>query len=193
MAMITSSIEFEQVVALALVFVVVKLSSIKTGQLNIPHLLLNNLLMMFPTVESLEAMNPKRAGKRVKKSMKDVPIARKHRTVGDRVNAMEFEIEKIQQGMLTKFAGWDIYDNMVLFCFVSAFGFALVEGWRLAALLAGLDPRSSGGCDGGNQILILEKAASRRQKYEIFTWVVLASLSYASSCPHQFMYSRLKR
>ena len=171
----------EQIVALIFVFVVVKFSSIKTAQYNIPHMLLNDLLLMFPSVESLEAMNPKRVGKRVKKSMKDAPIARKHKTVGDRVHAMEFEIERVKQGMLIKFAGWDNFDNMVLFCILSVFGVALIEGWRMVALFSGLDPRDSGGCADRNQIMVREAAAQRRQKYELFTWVVFMSLSYASS------------
>ncbi|GMH53336.1 hypothetical protein TrST_g1269 [Triparma strigata] len=184
---ILDSFELEQVIALVATFVIVKLSSIKTGEFNLPHLFLNDLILMFPSVACLEGMNDKAKGKRVKKSQKNAPVVRKFKTVGDRVNAMEFEIERVQQGQMLQFAGWDIFDNMILFCFISIVGFCLIEGWRWMYMM-----RKLGDCGTQSQLSLHEDAALRRTKYEPFTYIIFASLGYASNCPHQAMYSKMK-
>jgi hypothetical protein len=99
MPLLTDVLGLEQIAALCLHFVVTKVSGIDS--FNLPHILLNNLIFLFPTKESLNALN----GPRQHKRSKEKQNVKKHRTVADRINALQFESEKIQQAMCINFAG----------------------------------------------------------------------------------------
>ncbi|GMH79808.1 hypothetical protein TL16_g08281 [Triparma laevis f. inornata] len=88
---------------------------------------------------------------------------------------------------MLQFAGWEIFDNMMLFCFVSIVGFCLIETWRWVTVMKSLND-----CGNESQLMKHEAAAERRMKFEPFPYVILLTLTYASNCPHQFMYSKLK-
>ena len=89
---------------------------------------------------------------------------------------------------MLQFSGWEIFDNMMLFCFVSIVGFCLIETWRWVTVMKSLND-----CGNESQLMKHEAAAERRMKFEPFPYVILLTLTYASNCPHQFMYSKLKR
>ena len=125
--------DYETLFAFLVCFILIKISSIKHGGFSVPHLLLNGLKVVIPSLESLNNLNETKSssGQRQKKKNKGVPVVRKHKTVNDRVEALKFEVENVESGMFMRYSCWEEYNNLVLFSICCAVGFVVIEGWRL--------------------------------------------------------------
>ena len=132
MALVNEVVDTETLIGFLLCFVIIKLSSIKTGAFNLPHKLLSGLLICIPSTESLNNLNEsKQSFQKTKKKHKGAPIVRKHKTINDRVEALQYEVEPVESGMLMRYSCWEEYDSLVLFSLCCMIGFVVIEGWRL--------------------------------------------------------------
>ncbi len=175
-----------QVLGLVVVYVVLKISSVSSGKFSIPHSFLNGIKVIIPTRESLEAMNPVKP----KKKAKDAAPRRKYRTVLDRINAMEFEQESIKQGQLMRFAGWDVYDNMVIIAFCSAVGILIVEG---EAVLTRIGNSISSDCEDSSQVsLHASTVITRLTTTSPLLFLLYTLVQTSSLAPHYTLWNKAK-
>jgi hypothetical protein len=89
--------------------------------------------MLFPTKDSVEALNGPKQHKRSKTSS-----SRKYVTIADRINALRFEQERVYQGMCIDFAGFPMFNQMWIFFIGALLGFAAIEGFRLFTFMRGM-------------------------------------------------------
>ena len=197
-----------QIVSLLLLYVLQKVSSVDAY--NIPHVLLNGLVLLFPTAQSINALNG--AVRKHKRQAKSSSAgAKKHRTVADRINALEFESETVQQAMCVRFAGYGGFDMLVINFVVAVVGVGVIEGVRVWEYIKGVAVISGGGAGGAasslssladfakdtgvcsltSQLSNLDAAVQTQHRLvDIFSYVLAFSLLHAVLAPHLSMYGK---
>ena len=192
MALLTDTVDVETVAAFAALYVLVKISSITgTSKFNIPHRLFNNRIsIIVPSLQSLQALNYKPSKR---KKNKDAPIVRPHKTVKDRIEALRYDVETVEQGMLMNFSCWKEFDCLIIFALAALIGFAVIEGWRAVGHQLAISVIAPGDClTSAAQLSVKVASASHRQVNHMFSFFFLHVLSSSARIPHAYMYDKVK-